>query len=149
MKALVSFVVALFAVTAVGGEEKQPLDPAKLVGDWVFVSLEYAGEKVPNIERKGKVTVTKDTALVPDVAPDVKYLMAYKIDAKASPALIDMEIKDGPQKGGKAEGIIAMQGDELRLCLVLQLGDDKPKRPTKFESTKENKALYYVLKRAK
>jgi uncharacterized protein (TIGR03067 family) len=143
-------VVALFAVAAVGGEEKKPaLDPAKLAGDWSYVSGVRGGEKVAKEHLASKVVFTKDTVIVPGPSPDEKFVMSYKIDTKASPATIDMEIKEGPAKGGKAEGIIALEGGELKLCYVPQLGETKPKRPTKFESTKENMAFYFVLKAAK
>jgi uncharacterized protein (TIGR03067 family) len=108
------------------------------------VSGVRAGEKVPKENLAAKVTFNKDTVLVP-AGPDAKFTMAFKIDTKESPATIDMDIKDGPVKEGKALGIIALDGDELRLCYTF----DGSKRPTKFESTKENKAHYFVLKRAK
>jgi uncharacterized protein (TIGR03067 family) len=150
MKPLGSFVLALFAVAVVGGEEKKPaFDPAKLVGDWTYVSGVRGGEKVEQKHLAGKVAFTKDTITVPGSSPDEKFVMSYKIDTKATPAAIDMEIKEGPAKGGKAEGIIALEGGELKLCYIVHLGEDKAKRPTKFESTKENQAFYFVLKPAK
>jgi uncharacterized protein (TIGR03067 family) len=56
-----------------------------------------------------------------------------------------MEIKDGPFQGGKAVGIITLEGDELKLCYSPN-GD---KRPAKFESTADNGAHLFILKRAK
>jgi uncharacterized protein (TIGR03067 family) len=148
MKAVSTCCLALLlgvAVTAEEGAKKpEPLDPAKLVGDWTYVSGVKAGEKLPADHLAGKVTFTKDTVLVP-AGKDMKFVMAYKIDPKASPATIDLDIKDGPVKEGKAAGIIALEGDELKLCYAVAPG----KRPEKFESTKDNGAMYFVLKRAK
>ena len=49
----------------------------------------------------------------------------------------------------KAEGIVSLNGDELKVCYVETSPKDAAKRPAKFESTKENKAFYFVFKRAK
>jgi len=146
MKYLASLVLSLFVVAVVGSEEKkEALDPAKLVGDWTYVSGVKAGEKVAKDTLAAKVTFNKDTVFVPVAGTDMKFTMAFKIDAKESPATIDMDIKDGPVKEGKALGIIAIDGDDMKLCYTFE----GAKRPTKFESTKENKAHYFVLKRAK
>ena len=147
MKYLATLAVALFLTPIVGAEEKKEakFDPAKLVGDWTYVSGEKGGEKVAKENLAGKVTFGKDTITLP-AGPDMKFVMAYKVDDKATPATINMEIKDGPVKEGKAIGIISVDGDELKLCYV---PDGSDKRPTKFESTKDNKAFFFVLKRAK
>ena len=150
MKALSSLVLALFAVAVVVGEEKKEpaFDPAKLLGDWTYVSGSKAGDAVPKEHLAGKVTFTKDTITVP-AGPDGKFVMAYKIDSKTSPAAIDMVVKEAPVKEAKdttAIGILVLSGDELKLCYVTT---NPAKRPTKFESTKENMAFNFVLKRAK
>jgi uncharacterized protein (TIGR03067 family) len=141
-------VLALFITSAALSEEKKAaFDPAKMVGDWTYVSGMRSGEKVPKDNLQAKVTFTKDTITVP-AGPTDKFLMAYKIDASTTPATITMSIKDGPIKEGKAVGIVSIEGDELKLCYVVEMGKE-PKKPAKFESTKENQAFYFVLKRAK
>ncbi len=152
MKSLYSLILALFAVAFVVGEEKKDaFDSAKLLGDWTYVSGTKAGEAVPKDHLAGKVVFTKDTITVP-AGPDAKFVMTYKIDAKASPTAIDITIKESPvpdAKDTKAEGILVLEGDELKLCYVDASAKDRAKRPAKFESTKENKAFYFVFKRAK
>ncbi len=130
--------------SAQDAKKSAAFDPAKLVGDWTYEEGTRGGEKVAKESLAAKVTFTKDTVTVP-AGPDQKFLMAYKLDTKASPVTIDMEIKDGPVKEGKAVGIIALEGDTLRLCY----DSEGATRPKKFESTKDNKAFYFVLKRAK
>lgn len=134
-------VVLGVALTAAAQDKK--FDAAKLVGDWTYVEGMRGGEKVGKESLGAKVTFTKDTVTVP-AGPDAKFLMAYKVNGKASPVAIDLEIKDGPVKEGKAVGIIALEGDTLKLCY-----SPEGKRPAKFESTKDNGAFYFVLKRAK
>jgi uncharacterized protein (TIGR03067 family) len=153
MKSLGSFVLALFAVAVVGGEEKKEakFDPAKLVGEWTIVSGTKAGVASPKEALAGKVTFTKDTITI-QAAPDQKFVMTYKIVSKTSPADIDIVMKEAPvpdAKDSKAEGIIAVTDDEVKLCYVDATAKDRAKRPEKFESTKENKAHCFVLKRAK
>src|SRR5262249_54455282 len=100
-------------------------------------------EKIDKERLAAKVTIKKDELHIP-AGPDMKFIMGYKIDASKSPSAIDMDIKDGPVKEGKAVGIIALDGDTLKLCYD-PMGVT---RPTKFESTKDNGAFSFVLKRA-
>jgi uncharacterized protein (TIGR03067 family) len=146
-KALRSLGLGLFVVVvALAADDPKKkdaaFDPAKLVGDWSYVSGVRAGEKVDKDHLAGTVTFTKDTITIP-AGPNEKFTIAYKVDAKASPATIDMEIKDGPVKEGKATGLIEFEGDELKLVYTTE----GAKRPAKLESTKENNAFLFVLKK--
>src|SRR5262249_9155501 len=131
----------------VTAEEKKNFDAAKLIGNWSYVSGKESGNDVKKEVLAGKVTFTKDTITVPS-GTDKPFLMSYTVDSKTSPANIDMTIKDGPVKEGKAIGIISVEGDELKLAYTVVMDKDA-KRPTKFESTKENKAFFFVMKKAK
>jgi uncharacterized protein (TIGR03067 family) len=149
MKSLISAsVVVLVSAWAVADDKADKgaaFDAAKLVGNWDYVAGTKSGEKVEKDHLVGKVTITKDTITIP-AGQDMKFVIAYKLNTKASPVGVDMDIKDGPVKEGKAEGIIELKGDDLKLCYVPMPGG---KRPTKFESTKDNGAFYFVLKRSK
>ncbi len=120
-------------------------DAAKLAGNWEYVSGKKAGDAVEKDHLQGNVVITKDTITMP-AGPNEKIVVTFKIDAKASPASIDMEITDGQFKGGKAIGIVMTEGDTLTLCYS---PNPDGKRPTKFESTKDNAAHLFVLKKAK
>src|SRR5262249_15644546 len=120
-------------------------DAAKLVGKWEYVSGKKNGEDVAKDHLVGQVTFTKDEVHLP-AGPDPKFVMGYKVDSGKSPAQIDMEIKDGPVKEGKAKGIISLNGDELKIAYGVE---GMSERPEKFESTDMNKAFLWVLKRAK
>lgn len=145
--ALLVGAIALVAARAEDDKKKEAtFDAAKMVGDWEFVSGVRAGEKVEKDRLKAKVTISKDKFVLP--AGDSKFVMKYKLDTKASPVKLDMEIEDGPVKEGKAVGIIDLKDGELKICYVSISGADE-KRPEKFESTEKNKAFYFVLKKAK
>jgi len=134
------------AARADDAKKDAKFDASKLEGKWTYVSGKRAGETVEKDRLVGEVAFTKDTITIP-AGPDMKFTIGYTIDAKGTPAKVDMEIKDGPVKEGKAEGLIQLKADELTLCYaVTSMGG---KRPEKLESTKDNQAFYFVLKRKK
>lgn len=137
-----SLIVAFIGAALATAEEKNTFDAKKLEGSWTYVEGKRSGDAAAKESLQGKVTFTKDTITVP-AGPDMKFTMAFKINAKANPVEIDIEIKDGPVNEGKAVGIIEVTGDTLKLCYSAA-----NKRPKKFESTKDNGAFYFVLKRA-
>ena len=56
-----------------------------------------------------------------------------------------MEITDGPVKNVKGVGIISIKGDVLKICSCRKWATAK--RPEKFESTKDNMAFLFELKK--
>jgi uncharacterized protein (TIGR03067 family) len=72
--------------------------------------------------------------------------MKYTLDTKKSPCRISIEIVKGPQgEGAKTEGIIAVKGDELKLCYPAMGGE----APKEFVSKEDSKLHLFVLKRKK
>ena len=134
----------LLAVGSLGADEKEAkFDAAKLVGDWNYVSGVKHGEKVDADHLKNKVVITKDTLTL---TGDMKFVMKYELDAKKNPVGIKLEMTESPfGAGAKAVGIISLNGDELKLCY----DPEGKKAPEKFESTDDNKAHLFILKRAK
>lgn len=148
MRTLGTLGLALLLATAAPAEDKKggKFDPKALEGNWTYVSGQKSGEKSPEEALKGKVAITKDAITL--TGGDARFVIAYKLDTAQSPVTIDMEMKESPfGAGAKAIGIIEVKGDELKLCYVTP--DGGAKRPTRFESTKDNSAHLYVLKREK
>jgi uncharacterized protein (TIGR03067 family) len=144
--------LALLTCALVAAEAQPPakskdkaaaFEPAAIIGDWEYVSGMKMGEKVEKENLKGTVKIMKDKLTIPSGVADKPFVMAYKLDTKTTPVNIDMEIKDGPIAEGKAKGIIGFEGANLRICYHPTGGD----RPKKFESTKDNGAFYFVLKK--
>lgn len=130
------------------GKGKPKFDASKLVGKWKFTEGMKAGNKVEAKNLEGSdVTITKDSFTIEGGGE--KHVMKFKIDATKSPVQIDMEGEEGPSKGTKAEGIIAIDGDTVKLAYGTNIPGFEAKRPEKFESTKDNKAFYFVMKKAK
>ncbi len=145
---LIAFSVVLLASTAVlsaeTGETKNQEGGlhARLLGHWSYLSGKRAGQTVGQDRLAGTVTFRKQELTLP-AGPTGEFLIAYSIDTSKTPATIDLSIKDGPVKEGKSVGIMKIDGDQLTLCYV---PEGKP-RPDKFESTEENGAHLFVLKR--
>jgi uncharacterized protein (TIGR03067 family) len=140
----------LFALVAVSGltfGEEKKFDAEKLVGKWKFTEGTKAGEKVEAKNLESEVTITKDTVTIKDATQT--HVMKYKVDASKSPIQIDFEGEEGPAKGFKAEGIISLDGETLKLAYSTNIPGFDGKRPEKFESTKDNKAFLFVMKKAK
>lgn len=140
----------LFALIAVSGfavGEEKKFDAEKLVGKWKFTEGTKGGEKVDAKNLESEVTITKDTVTIKDAT--MTHVMKYKVDASKSPIQIDFEGEEGPAKGFKAEGIIALDGETLKLAYSTNIPGFDGKRPEKFESNKDNKAFLFVMKKAK
>lgn len=128
--------------------KKAALDPAKLLGEWTYESGVRGGDMVDKARLVGKVEITKDTITL-GAGTEQKFVMPYKLDVKKSPVEVDLEIKEGPVgQGSKAAGILSLDGDELKICYT-PLIEEGAKRPAKLESTKDNKAFLFTLKRVK
>ncbi|HVK14009.1 MAG TPA: TIGR03067 domain-containing protein [Gemmataceae bacterium] len=138
------FVSAVALVVCAGfAAAEDKFDAKKLEGKWTITAGWKEGAKVDAKNLEGEVTIAADTITIK--APDMTHVMGYKLDGMK----IDMVGKEGPAKDIKAEGLIEMKGEELHLAYVAQIPGMEAKRPTKVESTKENKALYFVMKKAK
>jgi len=143
---LVRAIVVTLAVVGVGmAEDKPAFDAAKLAGTWNFTAGTKAGEKADVSMLKDGAVFTKDTITLKNEMGAFEF--KYKVDAKASPATIDLEMT-APEafKGTKSQGLIKLDGDTLTLIYNT---DMDAKRPTKLESTKDNKCFLWVLTKAK
>ena len=136
------FAILVLSPLAAADKDEAKLDPAKLVGTWVYVSGEEDGTKKTADDLKGgTVEITKDTISLKSA--DATYVIKYTLDTKKSPARISMEITKGPQgEGSKAEGIIALKDDELKLCYAPMGG----KAPKEFSAKEGSKLHLFVLK---
>ncbi|HLW65440.1 MAG TPA: TIGR03067 domain-containing protein [Gemmataceae bacterium] len=137
--------VLVVGVASLGADEKESkFDASKLVGDWTYVSGMKGGEKVDPNNLKNKVVITKETLTL---TGEQKFVMKYELDTSKKPVGIKLEMTESPfGAGAKAIGIIACNGKELKLCY--DPDPEAKKAPEKFESTKENKAHLFVLKKA-
>ena len=66
-------------------------------------------------------------------------------DAKAKPAKIDFEVKEGDQAGAVAYGIYKLEGEDLTICINVP---GITTRPTEF-TAKEGETYVFKLKKKK
>ncbi|HYV36444.1 MAG TPA: TIGR03067 domain-containing protein [Gemmataceae bacterium] len=127
--------------TAKGGQ----FDAAKLVGTWKYVSGVKDGEKMDADRFKDQeLVIAKDKITLK--APDATFVMKYELDSKKTPVTIKLEITEGPfGEGMKANGIIELNGDDLKFCYA-PMGGEGPKA---FEAKQGSGFHFFVLKRGK
>src|SRR5262249_13267963 len=118
--------VAVLAPAGADDKDKDKLDPAKIVGTWSLASGERDGKKVEDDNlKKTTIIITKETITLK--SDEGSFVIKYKLDAKKTPATLEMEITEGPQGvGAKSSGILALKGEELKLCYAA-MGGETPK----------------------
>jgi uncharacterized protein (TIGR03067 family) len=130
------------AIGAMSAAEEKKFDAAKLEGNWEYKSGEKNGQKPSEDSLKAKIKITKDKITVGE--GDMLFEFAYKLDTTKDPVAIDMTMTKSPfNMELKAKGIIAFDGDDVKLCYNPTEGGD---RPDKFDGSKNH---LFVLKKAK
>jgi uncharacterized protein (TIGR03067 family) len=123
----------LLATLIAAGDDPQPaaLKPELLIGTWTLTAGVKDGVKWDKPE--GDVTVTKDKIAL-KAEDGTVFEFGYKLDLKAKPVAIDLEIL-APEgfKGAKAKGIIAVENNVTKLAYHPMMGD----RPQNFNAKKE------------
>jgi uncharacterized protein (TIGR03067 family) len=130
---------AFIVVPGVTADDKKPakFDAAKMVGSYTFVSGVRDGKKVEDKNLKA-VTLTVEKKEMVLKTPDGDFKFGYTVDASKSPVAIDLEILDGPiGKGAKAKGIVALDGDTLKLAYHPMEGE----RPKDFDGKGGNHSV--------
>jgi len=97
-----------------------------LLGEYIMVSGKDNGEQVPEERIKGNVVrITDDTITAVDRDEKEIYVAKYMLDTTHTPYRIMMTVAGGPResKGDKAEGIVELKGDTLRMAYAYAGGD--------------------------
>jgi len=136
MKTIAAFALGvgfvLFAGLTAAQEKKG--DAPKLEGKYKLISGKVNGKDIDDDAKKAEYAFTSDKITIK--GKDASFVMSYKLDPKADPVAIDMDIVEGPEgaKGAKAQGIVELKGDTLKLAYTL----DKDKRPKNFDGKDGN-----------
>jgi uncharacterized protein (TIGR03067 family) len=135
--------------TAAAQEEKgKPKDLDQLKGTWTAVSLERGGMKLPEdmLKELNMQLVFNGDKYMERIQGKVNEEGKIKIDTSKKPAMIDLNIQTGDDKGKLQLGIFEVKGETLRLCLAVPGDKD---RPTTFASPEGKTDANVVFKRAK
>ena len=101
----------------------------KVEGSWAATSLSFGEKKLPAeiLEKIMPVFTFKEGKYTSSIMGKQDEAGAYKIDAKQTPAHIDLTIEDGKDKGKTQLGLIAVDGGMLKLALARPGVKDRPK----------------------
>ena len=138
------------AIGAPAIKDPPPKKDAGIYGEWVVQTMMMGGkqnakppaEMIYQFTPEGQWLIRREGATAKSVPRDIK------VDAKASPATINV-VYPQPAAGGAAPrgmlGIYKIDGDTLTLCFSPGGGE----RPTAFESPDGARVMLMTLKRAK
>jgi uncharacterized protein (TIGR03067 family) len=104
-------------------------DGPKVEGSWAATSLMFGEKKLPAelLEKLTPVFTFKEGKYTSSFMGKQDEAGSYKIDAKMKPAHIDLIIEDGKDKGKTQVGLIAVDGDVLKMALARPGEKDRPK----------------------
>jgi uncharacterized protein (TIGR03067 family) len=119
-----------------------------LAGTWRPIFSENDGNKAPEERLKDACMTRDETGKVIGRRGDMIVLegKVQKIDASKKPNTIDTEVTAGDLKGKTIQGIYEIDGDILRVCVVLP---GKGERPTEFSGKAGTGCNLTVYKREK
>ena len=117
---------------------------AKFEGTWNVAEITYNGKDHSKL--KFNFVFKGDECIVEgDDKVKLEYArLKVKIDPATTPKIFDLTVGAGVQKGADMEGIYEFKGDELRICVRVFGGKE---RPAEFASPDGASIVLMVLKR--
>jgi uncharacterized protein (TIGR03067 family) len=140
------FVTVACLIAADSPKEDVKKELESLKATWAFASFEANGQKAPDeVIKDFKLSVT-GSDLTFKVGAEVK-IVIKQLDGSTNPRIIDLEFKEGAQKGDVLEGIYHVEGDTLKICLHATPNINQ--RPTEFTGKENSNQILIVFKRVK
>lgn len=131
----------VFSALALAAEEKSAKADDPLAGSWEVVSMLIDGEA----NQIGEAILTcKDGSYTLKIGDRQIEAGKYKLDAKADPKTIDLEITEGDDRGKKQVGIWKFEKEQLVLCFAFPAAD---KRPKAFSGAKDSEQILVRMKK--
>jgi len=144
MKSLVATLTMLAAINA-GAAEKDTSVTAQMIGTWTCVTATVNGKPLSDTAvRKLHLTMTA-TRYKTERDAEVLFDSTFRLDPTKAPMHINMVGTEGDLIGKEAQGIIAVEGNTLKICYTMP---GKP-RPTAFASGTNSEAYLIIWKREK
>jgi len=123
----------------------EPTDKDKIQGTWKITSETRDGKEIPADANKDvRMVFSGDKLLIKE--GDATKEASYRLDRTRKPAGIEIVPADGPHKGQKLQGIFALEGDALKICILLAPGKTPP---TEFAAKPQSGCDLLVLHREK
>jgi len=147
-----SFVVLLLALPVAFAEDRddkkdktvdKKAEASKLQGTYTIVSGKRDGEDLPKKDFAHSVVVIEKGKIYGHDKEKKEFFGAtYTLDTSSKPWKISM-VSTSPKKGEKAEGVVELHGDKVRIAYALPGGET----PKTFEAGKKQQS--FVLVRTK
>jgi len=120
-----------------------------IVGEWIVESIQSTGKvKAPGVAREEMRYIFAENGGLVVMRGERKIggdARGYTIDAKKSPATLDLIADTTDEESSVTHGIYKIEGN--RMTMVIPRG--RGTRPTAFEVTQELPGTLYILKRVK
>ncbi|MBI3464140.1 MAG: SMP-30/gluconolactonase/LRE family protein, partial [Planctomycetes bacterium] len=136
---------ALSLIAAAAQKDPTTKDLAKVQGDWILVSAERDGQKVPDEEiKKTKLLLAGNKyKFLQEAGAGTSPEGTFKLDPTKNPKAIDSTPADGPDAGKTFQGIYEIAGDQQKVCFA----PPGKERPTEFASKPGSGHIFQVWKR--
>jgi uncharacterized protein (TIGR03067 family) len=136
--------VGLLIAAAAPKDDDAKKELKKLEGNWVMVSGEEKGKKLPeDAVKNAKLTIKGDKHTVK--VGEESFVGTHKLDPSAKPKAIDATDTEGTFKGKTTLGIYKLEGDKFTVCFA---PPDKD-RPKEFSTKSGTGQFIHVWKRQK
>ncbi len=140
------FLLIVLVMGAEGAKEDDAAkDLKKMQGDWVVVSMEADGMRIPDDDAQALFRNVKDDKYTVFRYRKVAGKGTIKLDATKKPRAIDAIPDSAAAKGKAILGIYEFDGDKLKLCFAPPGMD----RPTEFRSKEGSGHTLTVWQREK
>jgi uncharacterized protein (TIGR03067 family) len=143
-------ITALTLATLLGAGAAAPADErpegkpkaSPLAGEYTITGGEKHGNEIPADRLEDNVVRISDrTFVVFDREKNQTYADSYRLDTTKKPWRIRMTSTRAPAKGVKAEGLVQVDGDRVKLIYALTEG----KPPTEFRT--QDRQVLFLLKK--
>ena len=137
----------LLVVAGAGAAEKETDAniASRMTGTWSSVTATINGKPLADTSVKKLHLTTTSTRYKTERNDEVLFDSTYRLNTTKAPVHINMVGTEGDLIGKEAQGIIAVDGDTLKICYTMP---GKP-RPVSFASLTNSEAYLIVWKREK
>jgi uncharacterized protein (TIGR03067 family) len=139
--------MAMIVVASAGAAEKEihANVASRMTGTWSCVTATINGKPLSDSAVKKLHLTMTGTRYKTERNDEVLFDSTYLLDTTKAPMHINMVGTEGDLIGKEAQGIVAVEGDTLKVCYTMP---GKP-RPTSFASATNSEAYLIIWKREK
>jgi uncharacterized protein (TIGR03067 family) len=146
MKTFIATLALAIVASAIAADKENSAGlKSQVIGAWSCAEATINGKPLAETSVKKLHLAMTDTRYKTQRKDEVLFDSTYRLDTTKTPAHINMVGTEGDLIGKEAQGIIAVDGDTLKICYTMP---GKP-RPASFASATNSEAYFIVWKREK